>query len=308
MKLSKQERIALMVIVAVVIIVLGVFLFIKPQFESLGVTMTNLDSKQQEYDAAVAKQATKADLRTQIEKAYEEGEHMADMFFPELTSYQADAATREFLAQCKSKVLVEQLSVSEPGTATLGIAFPQESEITYDLKTYATQGTEDAQKIDRINRQQTILAAAGDPQTIGASTVDFTVSAISQEELLKFCDEVNNYFKDESGSSTRKAIMLSGMSIEYPEVTAEYEKKIEEINKKAETAGRAALKKETGLTVEGTDSTSTDSSASNENEEKKNAVLSDNLYSVGVTLTFYSIERMQDPTAQLDIQDGIATA
>lgn len=310
MKLSKQERIGLMVIVAVIILVVGIFMFIKPQFDAIGTTTMNLDNKKQEYDAAVAKQATKAPLREQIEKAYEEGEHMADMFFPELTSYQADAATREFLSQCKSKVLVEQLTVSEPTTETLGITFPEQAEVTYDLKTYATQGADaDPQLTAQLNRQMTLAQLLGDAQTIGCSKVDFTVSAIDQDELMKFADEVNEYMKDENGTKTRKAMMLSGITLEYKEVNDKFDKEVEKINKEAESAGRAALKKATGKDVDGADPTTTDDGTTGtEEESKQNAVLSDNLYSLQVTLTFYSIERMQDPTEQLDIQDGVATA
>ncbi len=306
MKLSKQERIGLMVIVAVVILVVGVFLFIKPQAEAIGVTVTNLNNKQEEYNAAIEKQKTKAPLRDEIEKAYEDGEHMADMFFPELTSYQADAATREFLAQCKSNILVEELSVSEPSTETLGVFFPSENDVSYNLKTYATQGAEaDAKELARAARQLKLAEVLGSAQTIGASKVNFTVSAISQDELLKFCDEVNNYVKEENGTSTRKAIMINGMSFEYKDVSEKFDKEIEEINKEAESAGRAALKKESGKNVDGADPTNTNT---NNQEEQKDAVLSDNLYSVSVTLTFFSIERMQDPTDQLNIQDGVAAA
>lgn len=309
MKLSKQERIGLMVIVAVVILVVGVFLFIKPQAEAIGVTVTNLNNKQEEYNAAIEKQKTKAPLRDEIEKAYEDGEHMADMFFPELTSYQADAATREFLAQCKSNILVEELSVSEPSTETLGVFFPSENDVSYDLKTYATQGAEaDAKELARAARQLKLAEVLGSEQTIGASKVDFTVSAISQDELLKFCDEVNNYVKEENGSSTRKAIMINGMSFEYNEIIEKFDKEVEEINKEAESAGRAALKKESGKDVDGADPTNTNTDNNNQEDQKQNAVLSDNLYSVSVTLTFFSIERMQDPTDQLNIQDGVAAA
>ena len=43
MKLSKQERIATIVILILVILGVGIFVFIKPAFESLSSTQKNLD-------------------------------------------------------------------------------------------------------------------------------------------------------------------------------------------------------------------------------------------------------------------------
>jgi len=41
-------------------------------------------------------------------------------------------------------------------------------------------------------------------------------------------------------------------------------------------------------------------------EERETAGITDYLYSYSDTFTFYCIERMQDPTPQLDAQDGIS--
>ena len=46
----------------------------------------------------------------------------------------------------------------------------------------------------------------------------------------------------------------------------------------------------------------------NKFSEEQEAALSAYLFSLDTSVTFYSIERMQDPKAQLDLQDGITTA
>lgn len=304
MKLSKQERIATIVILILVILGVGIFVFIKPAIDGLSSTQKNLDNKQAEYKADVEKAGRKADLRTDIEKAYEEGEHMADMFFPELASYEADEAMRAFLAQCKANVVVEQLEVDEPTTAALSPYFSVTKDVVYELKSYATRGAEpDETETRRLERLAQLQSALGSAQTIGASTVSFTVSAIDREELLKFADEVNNYIVKENNKDTRKAIMLNGMSFKCPEVDKEYDAKIAEINAKAEKVGKEALEKETGEAAENPAA----SVENPENTSEKDATVnvSECIYKVETSITFYSIERMQNPKAQLDKQDGV---
>lgn len=275
MRLSKQERIAVMVILVVVIIALGVFLFIVPAAQKIGVTNQNLTNKKNEYDAVLAKQATKGPLKDQIIEAYKEGEHIADMFFPEMKSYEADAAAREFIQQCEANIIVTELSVSNPGTATLSTNFPSETEVTYSLKQYATQGVAiDEAVAKRMERISNLQAALGSSQTIGSSIVSFTVEAENQEELTKFVDEINNYIKNENGVDTRKALMLSsGYTISYDDVKEKYDNYDGEEN----------------------------ATEPGENEEEEHKTLQ-------VSLIFYSIERMQDPQPQLDAQDGITTS
>lgn len=306
MKLSKQERIATIVILILVILGVGIFVFIKPAFEGLGTTQKNLDNKKAEYNAAVEKAGRKAGLRTEIEAAYEKGEHLADMFFPELASYEADAAMRKFLAQCKANVVVEALEVEEPTTAILSPYFSVSEEVAYELKTYANQGAEpDEAEARRLARLADLQVALGSSQTIGASNVSFTVSAIDRDELLKFADEVNNYIVKENGKDTRKALILNGMSFECPEIEKEYDAKVDSINAEAEKIGKEALEKETGKKA---DKVETEINTSGDDTSEKEGVVNVNecIYSVETSITFYSIERMQDPKSQLDKQDGTA--
>ncbi len=307
MKLSKQERIGALIIIIIVILGLGAWLLVKPKIEDIDTSTKSLAAKQAEYNKAVEEQQRKAPLRDQIIEAYQNGEHMADMFFPEMTSYEADAAFREFLSQCTAKVVVQDLTVGEPGTATLGTQFFTPTDVSYDLKTYATQGLEIDEKTAAKNARRDLLQSTlGSAQTIGASTVDFTVTAIDREELVKFMDEINSYFKDENGNSVRKAMKVNGLTLDYWEVTDKYDKLVEELNKTMEEAGRAALTAATGLPTQEANQTTPTVNEPGTQDNKEIAGITDYIYSWSDTMTFYCIERMQDPTAQLDAQDGIS--
>ncbi len=311
MKLSKQERIGALIILAIVILALGGFLLIKPKFESAASTGETLATKILELQEAKDKAARKGPLRDQILEAYKEGEHMADMFFPELKDYEADNALREFILGCTSNVIIEDVVVGAPETGTLAATFYTPATVEYALKTYATQGVEATQEeTDLLARQLKIMEALSDSQEIGASTVSFTVRGLTNEDLIDFCDEVNTYTKKESDTDTRKAIMLTQMTIEYSKgpsernVTEFYSNLINEtISETANGAGYDALASISGQSnLERPEAPA----QGGEGEETDNDLSAgDYYYEMDTSLIFYSIERMQDPTAQLNAQDGI---
>lgn len=301
MKLSKQERIAALIILAIVILALGAFMLIKPKFEEATRTKETLAQRQDELDKAKARQKLKGSLRTEIEKEYEEGEHLADMFFPELSSYQADNAFRDFIKQLDFPAVAEQIEVEEPTTETLSISFYTPTEVSYALKTYVTQGMEMTEEESKIaERNRLLREELSSSQTIGASKVTFKVSVLSREDLLKFLDAINEYKVEaedgDSDSKIRKAISISAIDFDMDDVNQYYDIAVESSTETIARAGRAILR-EMGLKVDDDDPI----------EDNPNADRDLTYYYIHVidgTLTFYSIERMQDPSVQLDIQDG----
>ncbi len=299
MKLSKQERIAVIVIAILVILVVGVFVFIKPNIETINATKATLETKNKELSDAKTKAATKDGLREQILAAYDKGKNTADMFYPEMKSYEVDNEVRAFLEQCEAEVLVESLTVSQPQTASLSTSVFVPSSVSYALKDYVNQGvTTDITKIDpNLIRQVAIRAALGDAQTIGASTATFTIKAETKEALLSFADEVNDYVKDQNGKDTRMAVSINNIAFEDKELIEEYRERAEgnENNTNTPSAREAAPP---------ANNDNNDNDNNNNNNDDENA---EEFFELSVTLTFYSIERMQDPTATLDAQDTPAT-
>lgn len=304
MRLSKQERIGALVIAVIVILAVGIFMFIKPRAEAIGTSKTSLENKQSEYTTAEAKAKTKDSLKQQVLDAFEDGENLADVFFEEMTSYQADEEFRAFLEQCGANVVVGALSVNAPSVTTLGVQFFEEDEVSYALKSYATSGTEPSQEqLAYAQRQQMLKDNLGATQEVGSITVSFDVTAIDHDELLKFCDAVNNYQKEEAGGLTRKAMKLEGFVFSYPLVEAEYNDLSDEISKKAQVEGLKQLYKNFNRTPPADELNAAEDAA---NQEEEKLAVSDYIYTVSTSVTFYSVTRMEDPTDQLDAQDGIA--
>lgn len=312
MKLSKQERIGALIILAIVIVALGAFLLIKPKIESIGSSRETLETKRTELQNDKAKQALKTGLREQIEEAYQQGEHLADMFFPELTSYEADDAFRAFLKQCKVPVVVEEITVSEPDTSSLSVSFFTPSEVTYDLKSYVSQGITPTNNDPNAARMEALRNALANSQTIGSSEVEFTVSALTIQDLIWFADEVNNYFIKDEGVKTddergiRKAVSLSSISVDYEFTRTVWDAFVETNNDAmavlSETARQEILAKEADPHLSLQPAEAGESPAPDVIEYDHYLA-----YQYTDTFTFYSIERMQNPKAILDEQDGIVS-
>lgn len=301
MKLSKQERIGILVVAIVLILGLGIWMFIVPKIESVNNSNKTLASKEQELANAQSEALLKDSLKDQIMDAYEEGEDYANMFFEEMTTYQADAEFRAFLEQCEANVLVESITVGEPTTATLAPQYFEEEEVTYDLKTYVTQDIEKTdEEIASEERWTELKNALGVSQTVGAITVEFTVNALDPADLLAFADEVNNYFKVENGDSTRKAVKLNGYSLSYPLNESMYEELIAEIDAESMDEAIDLLCKHLGVKRNTAAETTTNTE---EKADESDPSPTEYIYQLSTSITFYSVERMQDPTDQLKAQE-----
>lgn len=310
MKLSKQERIGALIILAIVILALGAFLLIKPKIEAINSASKTLETKRTELQNDLTKQKRKSGLRDDIEAAYQQGEHLADMFFPELTAYEADEAFRAFVRQCKIPVVVEEVTINEPTTATLNVSFFTPSEVTYDLKSYVSSGTDSSAADPNAERMAALQNALAGSQTIGASIIEFTVSALTEEDLLKFADEVNNYFiKDENVKTDdergiRKAVSITDLQLEFGETNYIWDQFVQADLDLMDTLGGEA-RTEINIKEENPDTTQSLADPYERVDPTYEPYEEALPYSFKHTLTFYSIERMQNPQAILDEQDGI---
>ncbi|MBP1542545.1 MAG: hypothetical protein J6A16_00500 [Oscillospiraceae bacterium] len=311
MKLSKQERIGVLIIAVIIILGLGIFFFIVPKFNEMSDAQKKLDSKNKEYQQVIAKADTKDSLKDDIITAYKEGQDLADMFFEELTTYQADQELRAFLDQCKEKeinVVVESLDVTPPAVSTLSLSFFEEPEITYNLKTYATQGqTASDDELEAAARRLQMMTALSATQDVASISVSFKAIAENPDEMMKFVDAINEYTKSEDGKQVRKAMMLNELRLNYPEVEEKYNEMLTELQEEISKRSDEELKKQWGddAAVDDEEEDEIPLNPNEEEEEKEGTKsVSDSIYSIDATITFYSVERMQDPTDLLDAQDA----
>ena len=78
MKISKQERILIVVFLVAAIIGVGIFVFILPNFNKIGENNKKLTSVKAEYSDILTKLEHETTIDTEISQAYEDGKNLAD--------------------------------------------------------------------------------------------------------------------------------------------------------------------------------------------------------------------------------------
>ena len=209
MKISKQERILIVVFLVAAIIGVGIFVFILPNFNKIGENNKKLTSVKAEYSDIL----TKLEHETTID---------ADKFFNDLTEYEADEIMRKFISLGKD-ITIDGLTISPFSTQALSVSIFTPTEVTYPLKDFANTVVEtpaDAQTdISKLSQRELVmyakklqatLLAASEPVTVGSVTVSFTAHSNKLENLHNFADLLYSGVYEKDGKS--KAVSISSLS------------------------------------------------------------------------------------------------
>lgn len=241
MKISKQEQIFIIIFIVAAIIGVGFFIFVLPNFNNIEVNNKNLTSAKDQYAELKSKLDTREPvIDGEIDAAYEEGKNLADSFYNDLTTYEADEIMRQFLAKGKD-IKIDGLTISQFATSTLSISVFQPTEVTYPLKDFAnTVETQEEEEIDYTKlsvREQTMLLksgistllAAAPPITVGNIDVSFTAKSDKLENLHEFVDILNKgvydeNIKDKDGKPQRKATYMRKVDFEMEYKSADADK------------------------------------------------------------------------------------
>ena len=206
MKISKQERIAIICFLVAAILGVGIFVFVLPNFNKIDTNNKQLTAVKQEYSDILKHLEHTSTIDDEISKAYEEGKNLADTFYDDLTPYEADEIMRQFIAtfnkQEGKNVTIDGLSISPFATQALTVSVFRSSEVTYPLKEFANTvveqpDTDVLEEISSMNTRELVmyakklqatLLAASEPVTVGSITVSFTVHSKKLQDLHDFVD------------------------------------------------------------------------------------------------------------------------
>ncbi len=206
MKISKQERIAIICFLVAAILGVGIFVFVLPNFNKIDTNNKQLTAVKQEYNDIIKHLEHTSTIDDEISKAYEEGKNLADTFYDDLTPYEADEIMRQFIAtfnkQEGKNITIDGLSISPFATQTLTVSVFRSSEVTYPLKEFANTvveqpDTDVLEEISSMNTRELVmyakklqatLLAASEPVTVGSITVSFTVHSKKLQDLHDFVD------------------------------------------------------------------------------------------------------------------------
>lgn len=192
MKLSYRDKIIFIGVIVVIIIVAGIFLFIKPKFAEIDKAKYNLETKQQEKADIDEKIATLPDLIDNIKNVAKEIDEMQSIFLEEQDPYLNEIYIREALSR-------QNLEITSMNTAyTLAAPLNRytvspANVLAYENKMNADLYNELPQEVyDEYNN-------VGDPiypdVTIGVTTMELSFK--SDLRLSKMYDVINRISEDE---------------------------------------------------------------------------------------------------------------
>lgn len=233
MKISKQEQIFIIIFIVAAIVGVGFFVFVLPNFNNIEVNNKNLTNTKNQYTELENKlKDREPKINGEIDAAYEEGKNLADSFYNDLTTYEADEIMRQFLAKA-TDVKIDGLSIAPFATSTLSISVFKPTEVTYPLKDFANtvvQEEEELVDITKLTPREKImylksinaaLLSIEQPVTVGSIEVAFTAKSDKLENLHELVDILNEgiydeNIKDKDGNPQRKATYMKSVEFEMP--------------------------------------------------------------------------------------------
>lgn len=228
MKISKQEQIFIIIFIVAAIIGVGFFIFVLPNFNNIDVNNKNLDKAKKKYAELQETLKHEATIDDEIRAAYEEGKNLANSFYDDLTTYEADEIMRQFIAKGKD-ITIDGLSISPFSTSTLSISTFNPTEVTYPLKDFANTVVKQeaqTQDITKMNARERMMymksikakdLASSKPVTVGSITVSFKANSDKLQNLHDFVDLLYDGIYDENikgtdGKPQKKATYLSSVT------------------------------------------------------------------------------------------------
>lgn len=241
MKLSSMEKIILAVFLAIVIIAVGVFLLILPEYNKIEPNTQALAAAQAEREQLYDTLAREATIDQEIQDALDDANKFSLNFYEDMTTYEADVLIREILEA--TNMSTDSLSIGDFTTSTLTISDYIETVVNYPLKDYAT-GTGNAEAAAASDTGDTtydlqydesgniiipdsfkeaypvdtlqnylIAVLSTKSQTLGAITLNFTVEG-TRGDFLAFLDYV---------AGLEKATYINSTTISYTSVESQEE-------------------------------------------------------------------------------------
>ncbi len=224
MKLKNNEKVILAVLLAVVIIAMGVFLLILPEYNKIEPNKQSLAAAQQKRDELYQTLARENTIDDEIQTALDKANKFSENFYNDLTTYEADRILRDILE--KTSTSTYGMVIDSFSTSSLTLTEYVDAVVTYPLKdysgyvapgiidvsaygiTYDEEGniivpegftTEDAK--DLLKDYLRIMLTTQE-QTIGSITINFDIKG-TKKDFISFLDYVATLDKATYISATK---------------------------------------------------------------------------------------------------------
>ncbi len=211
MKFGYRDRIVLLIVVVVVIFLLGIFVFIKPKWESLNTNKTKREEvaaqwekKRNEFKMIPKKQEI-------IQTKYKEGLDEAAKFTDEMTSVELGKFIQDKFINIEKfqedgVEVKDTVKISEQGTTALSYYYYTPSIVTYPLYEYADLDGSLKEAAKEKMSKSSLLSARGS-QTVGSSSASLVLE-INREDTMALLDAVNEY-----AEKNKDTMMIESVSL-----------------------------------------------------------------------------------------------
>jgi|GEM_PF-880605 len=213
MKFGYRDRIILLVACVIIIFGIGIFVFIKPKYETLKADKTRHETLSNEWDTQLLKFEAIPQRQQKIEKDYKTAGDVAENFTDEMNAVELDQFLQEQFMNTEDHVdeegkadvrLISGLSVSDESTSSMSYYYYTPSIVTYALYEYADLDGSLAEAAAEKRKEADVLSARGS-QVVGAGTSTFTV-VINREDTMKFLDDVHAYAVEHSDAMLVRSV------------------------------------------------------------------------------------------------------
>jgi hypothetical protein len=196
MKLGYRERVVLIIVLIIAILGLGIFVFIKPQYEQLNDNKKRRDDLKTAWDAKLAEFDRINNTQKKITDRVEEGRGIAQKFTDEMDSVElAQFLQKQFINTEKNVedevMLKDSVTVTDAGTASLSYYYYRPNAVTYPLYENADLDGSLAEALNKKMEEANTFALHS-AQTAGSSAASFTM-LINREDTMEFLDNVYKY-------------------------------------------------------------------------------------------------------------------
>ena len=171
LKLSYRDKVIFIVVMIILVLVAGFFIFIKPKFESVEIAKANLAAKQQEKADIEAKIGTLSDIIDNMKAIAEEIGEKQEIFLDEAHPYVNETYIRDALSSLNLDIISMNTSYTT-ASAISRYTVAKQNYLAYENKMNADLYNELPQEVyDLYNG----VAPQSYPNTIiGVTTVTFT--------------------------------------------------------------------------------------------------------------------------------------
>lgn len=204
MKLSYRDKVIFIVVLIIIILVAGFFLFIQPKFNEVSAAQRKLENKQQEKIDLEAKIATLPDIIESIKATADEIGEKQGIFLEEQDPYLNETYIREALTAERLEVIEMNTTYTTAGKIDRYTVSPK-NILAYDNKMSADLYNELPQEVyDLYNK---VSPESFPNTTIGITTVNVTFSG-GTDPIGNARKAINRIAEDE------KTIILNTISSE----------------------------------------------------------------------------------------------